>query len=116
MLNNSLDGSFISVQDEITFFGELMIDLDVLYLKEIRRILQQYVPDCDVWAYNPELNGFSNKYSDLNLALTGHIQIDWLKIEALEDAFKESELPFSVSVIDLNVVTEDFRHLIENNH
>lgn len=93
-----------------------MIDLDEHYLNEVINILKQFAPGCEVWVYGSRINGKSRKYSDLDLVLKNIGKIGWKEIEALKDAFSESDLPFSVDVIDLDSISGDFRKVIENNH
>jgi predicted nucleotidyltransferase len=64
-----------------------MIDLEEKYLLEIKRILAEHVPDCEVRAFGSRVNDKAKKFSDLDLALVGSEKIDWRKIESLKYAF-----------------------------
>ncbi len=90
-----------------------MIDLEASHLELVKRILADHVPDCEVRAFGSRVTGRSAKFSDLDIALIGSAQIDWRKIEALKDAFAQSDLPITVDVVDANAVSEGFRKLIE---
>jgi hypothetical protein len=93
-----------------------MIDLDPKYLKEILRILDRYVPDVEVRAFGSRVTGKARKYSDLDLALASDDKLDWRRVEALKDAFSESDLPFIVDILDLNAVSEGFRNVVEADY
>ncbi|MHB8765812.1 MAG: nucleotidyltransferase family protein [Deferrisomatales bacterium] len=86
-----------------------MIDLPDAHLAEVRHILATLVPDLEVRAFGSRVAGTARKHSDLDLALVGADRVDWRTIEALKDAFSESDLPFSVDVIDWSAAPASFR-------
>ena len=91
-----------------------MIDLQPAQLQEIRRILAEHAPDCEVRAFGSRINGRAQKYSDLDLALVRKERINWRKLEALKDAFAESDLPMMIDVLDWNSISDEFRRVIED--
>lgn len=91
-----------------------MIDLPPSHLQEIKRILAEHVPDCEVRAFGSRINGHAQKYSDLDLALVRKEELDWRKLEALKDAFAESDLPLMIDVLDWNSISDEFRRVIED--
>ncbi|MBF0524583.1 MAG: nucleotidyltransferase domain-containing protein [Deltaproteobacteria bacterium] len=93
-----------------------MIDLDEAYLTEIKNILSIHVPECRVWAFGSRVNGQAREYSDLDLVLVGDGPLDWRRIEAVKDAFSESELPFMVDVLDWQAISPGFRLVIEQKY
>ncbi|MBC8205462.1 nucleotidyltransferase domain-containing protein [bacterium] len=93
-----------------------MIDLLPEQIKIVKRILREYAPDIEVRAFGSRVNGKAEKYSDLDLVLMGKEKLDWRFIEALKDAFSESDLPFMVDVVDVRAVSESFCHIIEKNN
>ena len=75
---------------------------DRLYLqerfrREVDRILSEHVPDMEVWAYGSRVNGTAHEASALDLALRAHglEPISVARIEALREAFRESNIPDS---------------------
>ena len=60
-----------------------MIDIEEQYLDEIRRILAEHVPDCEVRAFGSRIEGTSREFSDLDLVLVGSEKLDWRKITCL---------------------------------
>ena len=90
-----------------------MIDLSSEHLAIIRNILQREVPGIEVRVFGSRINGKAETYSDLDLVLVGREKLDWKVIEALKDAFAESDLPFMVDVVDWHAISDEFRGLIE---
>lgn len=93
-----------------------MIDLEEQYLDEIKQILADKVPDCEVRVFGSRIEGKAKKFSDLDLALVGKDKLDWRKIELLKDAFSASDIPIIVDVIDFNAISDEFRKIIEKNY
>ncbi|MBF0495619.1 MAG: nucleotidyltransferase domain-containing protein [Deltaproteobacteria bacterium] len=93
-----------------------MIDLDEVYLTEIKHILFIHAPECEVWAFGSRVNGQARKYSDLDLVLVGNGPLDWRRIKAVKEAFSESDLPFMVDVLDWHATSPEFRLVIEQKY
>lgn len=89
-----------------------MIDLEPGHLKEVQRILGQHFPGVEAWVFGSRARGTAREHSDLDLALVGEEKLDWKRIEALKDAFAESDLPFMVDVLDWNAISDSFRRAI----
>jgi predicted nucleotidyltransferase len=93
-----------------------MIDIEEKYLAEIRRILAEKVPDCEVRAFGSRIEGKAKQFSDLDLALVGSEKLNWRKVELLKDAFASSNLPMTIDVIDWHAISDEFRAIIEKNY
>ena len=89
-----------------------MIDLSPEHIAVVRRILAEHVPECEVRVFGSRVSGRAQPFSDLDLALVGSINIAPARLEALKDAFSESDLPFMVDVLDWNAIPESFRKVI----
>ena len=61
-------------------------------------------------------HGAAGKYSDLDLALVAAERIPLARIEALREAFAESDLPFQVDVLDWQAISASFRGVIEKKY
>lgn len=92
---------------------------DRLYLqerfrREVGRILSEHVPDVEVWAYGSRVNGMAHEASDLDLVLRaqGLEPISVTRIEALREAFRESNIPIIVDVHDWAMIPESFHEEI----
>lgn len=89
-----------------------MIDLPEKDLELVRAILRREVPDCEVRAFGSRVTGRARKYSDLDLAIVSDAPLDWSRLEALKDAFAESDLPILVDVLEWNSISADFRQRV----
>jgi len=90
-----------------------MIDLDPKYLNEIKGILSERIPNCDVLVFGSRVKGTARKYSDIDLVVICGEKLDWGKLEALKDAFSESDLPIIVDVVDWNAISDAFKKVIQ---
>jgi predicted nucleotidyltransferase len=93
-----------------------MIKLEQKYLAVILKILNQYVPNCEVRVFGSRITNNAKKYSDLDLVLIADTKIDRKHIEQLKDAFSESNLPISVDVIDWYTLSDEFKEIISKNY
>lgn len=93
-----------------------MIDIEEKYLAEIRWILSEQAPDCEVRAFGSRIEGNAEKYSDLDLVLVGNEKLSWRKIESLKDAFAASDLPMIVDVIDWYTLSDEFKAVVEKGY
>ena len=81
----------------------------------VHRILQQWVPQHEVWAFGSRAKGGCKSHSDLDLAVMGEQPLGWAVLAGLSDAFAESDLPWRVDVVDWATTSEAFRQIIERN-
>ena len=93
-----------------------MIDLEPEYLEIVKQILAAQVGGVEVRAFGSRVNGAAGKYSDLDLALVAAERIPLARIEALREAFAESDLPFQVDVLDWQAISASFRGVIEKKY
>lgn len=90
-----------------------MIDISIQHLETVKRILTEYVPDCEVRAYGSRVNRTAKVYSDLDLVIVGAQALDIDVIRRLGEAFQESDLPFRVDMLDWHTASESFRKVIQ---
>lgn len=93
-----------------------MIDVAERHLETIKRILAQYVGNCEVRAFGSRGNGTATEYSDLDLAIVGKSKIERRVKTLLREAFEESDLPFRVEFVDYNTLSDAFRAIIEEKY
>ena len=93
-----------------------MIDVEEKYIAEIRRIINEHVPECEVRAFGSRVDGTAKKFSDLDLALIGPEKLYWRIIPRLKDAFAASNLPMTVDIIDYNAVSKEFQAVIDKQY
>lgn len=90
-----------------------MIDLEPEQLAEVRRILRDQVPECEVRAYGSRVTGRASRFSDLDLALldpTG--KMTWQRLEGLKETLSLSDLPIMVDVQVWAGIDQSFRQII----
>lgn len=92
------------------------IDLRPCDLQQVLRILAENVPDRKVWAFGSRVGGTAKNFSDLDLTILGDEPVPADVLADLQAAFRESDLPFKVDVIDWATTQEHFRRVIEKDH
>ncbi len=93
-----------------------MIDLDPVSLEEVRRILRNHVPECEVRIFGSRVNGTAQRYSDLDLILVGADRLSHGTLARLKEAFALSNLPIMVDVLDWATTSAEFRKIIEKRY
>lgn len=89
---------------------ENCINIEPKHLLLLKKILKQTVPDKIIWAYGSRVTGTSHIKSDLDIAV---FKADEKQIYELKDALEESDLPFSVDVMDWEKIPESFKESIQ---
>jgi type I restriction enzyme, S subunit len=78
----------------------------------VRAILQNCVPQREVWAFGSRAKWTAKPYSDLDLAIIGNEPLPLDVQASLSDAFADSDLPWRVDVVDWATTSESFRRII----
>ena len=89
-----------------------MIKATPAQLRIITGILAAHAPGVEARAFGSRVDGNPKEYSDLDLALVGDSRLDAAVMGTLKEAFEESDLPFRVDILDLNVISEEFRKVV----
>lgn len=92
-----------------------MIDLSPEQLAEVVSILVKFVPECEIKAFGSRVTGGALQYSDLDLAICSDQKINQIRIWQLEEAFSDSDLPFTVDVLDWHDISDQFRGKIDEH-
>ena len=82
-------------------------------LDAVLAVLRRYLPDREVRAFGSRVTGKAKPFSDLDLAIMGREPVPAALLADLKDAFRESDLPFKVDVVDWTETQEHFRKIIE---
>jgi predicted nucleotidyltransferase len=84
----------------------------------IHAIISEHVPDCTVLAFGSRQKGTHSETSDLDLAvaLAGKQKLGMAAIGRIKEAFMESDIPYTVDVLDYNGVSDTFRAIIDKGH
>ena len=91
-----------------------LADIRPDHLEIVQNILQEHLPDgFKVWVFGSRANWTTKDSSDLDLAVEGADALDYKSMVRLEVAFEESDLPYTVDVVDLNAVSPEFKRIVE---
>jgi predicted nucleotidyltransferase len=78
--------------------------------------LRQGLPEeAAVWVFGSRATGTARRASDLDLAIDAGRPLTRAETGALLDAFEESDLPYTVDLVDLNTVAPSFRAIIDRD-
>ena len=83
---------------------------------DVLRILAEHIPNREVWAFGSRVRKNAKKFSDLDLAIIGNEPLADVVLADLNEAFRESNLPFKVDVIDWATAGDPFRRVIEEQY
>lgn len=91
------------------------LDLRPQHLALLRQLLQQHLPQAEVWAYGSRVNGDGHQASDLDLVVRqpADLKQETNQLEDLRDALVESNLPIRVDVVDWARIPATFHREIE---
>ena len=90
------------------------VDIRPDHLEIIQDILREHLPQgARVWVFGSRANWSTKDSSDLDLAVDGSGKLDYKTMIQLEVAFEESDLPYTVDVVDLNAVSDKFKRIVE---
>ena len=91
------------------------VDIRPDQLEIVQDILRGHLPaGVKVWVFGSRANWTTKDSSDLDLALEGESKLSHKVLSALKDAFKDSALPYTVDVVDLNRIGDSFRKIVES--
>ncbi len=93
-----------------------MIDLTPTQLDTVKTIIKKYVPHYEVWVFGSRIGNKAKKHSDLDLVIKGNTLLPGPTLFELNNAFDESDLPFQVDIVDWNLISDEFKSIILNNH
>ncbi len=81
--------------------------------EEIKAIIHSYLPHCHVRVFGSRVTGKAGRFSDVDLVIEGNEELDPGLIARIKDAFRESNLPFKVDVLDWLAISDRFRDQIK---
>jgi len=91
------------------------IDIRVDHLRIIQDVLHRHLPPgVKVWVFGSRAAWTTKDSSDLDLAIESDGQFDLRAMTELKDAFHDSDLPYTVDVVDLNRIEDSFRQIVDS--
>lgn len=92
-----------------------LIDIRPDHWEIVQRILQEHVPNLEVWAFGSRAKWSAKEFSDLDLAIITDEPLPLDTSAALSEAFSDSDLPWKVDVVDWASVGDGFKQVIERD-
>ncbi len=94
------------------------LNLKQRHRQMLEEILRVHMPTVEVWAYGSRVSGRSHDGSDLDLVLRGPElqQIPISQLVALEEALRESTIPFLIEARDWARLPESFHLEIRRDY
>ena len=93
-----------------------MIEMSPAQLDEVKGILREHVPECEVRAFGSRVTGRVKPWSDLDLAVIADQPLGFRRLGLLVEAFQESTLPFRVDVLDWHETSPSFQAIIAEQY
>ena len=91
------------------------IDIRPDHLEMVQDVLRAHLPDgAQAWVFGSRATWTTKDSSDLDLAVQANGKIAARVMGELEDAFRESDLPYTVDVVDLAAVDGRFKEVVES--
>jgi type I restriction enzyme S subunit len=81
----------------------------------LRTILREHLPETEVWAFGSRVTRMAKQFSDLDLAVIAGQPLSLSTCAALAEAFTESDLPWTVDIVDWATTSAVFKRIIEGN-
>ncbi|OGV52241.1 MAG: hypothetical protein A3F46_02570 [Legionellales bacterium RIFCSPHIGHO2_12_FULL_42_9] len=69
---------------------------------------------CEVFVFGSRIKGTQQKFSDLDICLKTKNPTELIDIATLKETLTNSNLPFTVDVIDYNNVSKGFKKIIDH--
>jgi len=90
------------------------LHLKARHRRKLEEILREHLPEVEVWAYGSRVSGESHGGSDLDLVLRGAglAKIPLANLLDVEEALRESTIPFLVEARDWARLPESFHREI----
>ena len=85
------------------------------HLAMLRALLQQHLPQAEVWAYGSRVNGNGHDASDLDLVVRqpNDLKRQTPELGETQEALSESNLPIRVEILDWARIPASFHREIE---
>jgi type I restriction enzyme S subunit len=95
---------------------KLLFDVTATEFQIIREVLATHLgDDCQVWVFGSRAKNTARFNSDLDLAIECTHPLSKKDLIALNEAFDEAKLAFSVDVVDLKTVEPYFKEIIDSH-
>lgn len=88
------------------------MDMSDKYLQEIKTIVSNRLnmPKTQVFIFGSRANKNAREFSDVDIGFISTEKIPLFTISLLREDFENSNIPFSVDLVDFTKVSEDFKN------
>ena len=94
--------------------GERPINLAPEHRRLVLAILRAHLPaEASAWVFGSRVTGRARRYSDLDLAIDAGRPLSLDELAVLAEAFRESDLPYRVDVVDWRGIDDRFRRIVD---
>ncbi len=95
-------------------FSTSLVDIRPDHFEIVQNILRDHLPDgFQVWVFGSRVKWTTKDSSDLDLAVEGPVSLNHKTMIDLEVAFEDSDLPYTVDIVDMNQLSDSFRRIVE---
>jgi len=92
------------------------IDLNPEHRAIVLSILREHLPThAKVWVFGSRATGKARRVSDLDLAIDLEQPLPFDTEMALDTAFEDSDLPWTVDIVDMQSIKNGFRENVERD-
>ncbi len=90
------------------------IDISPDHLQIVCNILYKHLPaDIQIWIFGSRVKSMAYRGSDIDIAVEGTGRIDHNTMTDLSIDFEDSDLPYTVDIVDLKSISAKFREIID---
>lgn len=94
----------------------MKINLEPKHLDIVSSILRSIIPYITVWAFGSRVKFTNKPHSDLDLVLISEQPVNIVTLSNLQDAFEESNLPFTVDILEYSKLSKHIQEEIEKEY
>jgi len=93
-----------------------MIAIEKEQLQILKKILKKYLPNAEIRIFGSRYKHTNKEYSDIDIAIVQKEKISIKLYSELKEEFEESNLKYRVDLIDWNIISEEFKQIIEEGY
>ncbi len=93
-----------------------MIAIEKEQLEIVREILRKYLPDAEIRIFGSRYKHTNKEYSDIDIAIVQQEKISLELYSKLKEELEESNLKYTVDLIDWNTISIEFKKIIEEGY
>lgn len=93
-----------------------MIAIEKEQLEIVRKILKNNVPNAEIRIFGSRYKHTNKEYSDIDIAIVQKEKISLELYSKMKEEFEESNLKYRVDLVDWNIISEEFKKIIEEGY